>query len=47
MKQIDVLHMEFPFPGAQMLRAQLAVKGSKVGRRHVKTLMQRMGLEAL
>jgi putative transposase len=47
MKQIDLLHMEFPFAGARMLRLLLAAKGSKVGRRHVKTLMQRMGIEAL
>jgi putative transposase len=47
MKQIDVLHMEFPFAGTRMLRLLLAAKGSKVGRRHVKTLMQRMGIEAL
>jgi putative transposase len=47
MKQIDLLHMEFPFAGSRMLRHLLAAKGSKVGRRHVKTLMRRMGLEAL
>ena len=47
MKQIDLLHMEFPFAGARMLRLLLAAKGSKVGRRHVKTLMRRMGIEAL
>jgi len=47
MKQIDLLHMEFPFAGARMLRHLLAAKGSKIGRRHVKTLMQRMGIEAL
>jgi putative transposase len=47
MKQIDLLHMEFPFAGARMLRHLLAAKGSKVGRRHVGTLMQRMGIEAL
>jgi len=47
MKQIDLLHMEFPFAGARMLRLLLAAKGSKVGRRHVKTLMRRMGVEAL
>jgi putative transposase len=47
MKQIDLLHMEFPFAGSRMLRDLLAAKGSKVGRRHVKTLMQRMGIEAL
>jgi putative transposase len=30
-----------------MLRRLLAANGSKVGRRHVKTLMQKMGIEAL
>ncbi len=47
MMQIDKLHMEFPFAGSRMLRRLLAINGSKVGRRHVKTLMQRMGIEAL
>src|ERR1700682_1270283 len=47
MKQIDKLHTEFPFAGSRMLRRLLAADGSKVGRRHVKTLMDRMGIEAL
>jgi putative transposase len=47
MRQIDELHLEFPFAGARMLRGLLAAKGSKVGRRHLKALMQRMGIEAL
>jgi putative transposase len=47
MRQIDELHLEFPFAGARMLRRLLAANGSKVGRRHVKTLMDRMGIEAL
>ena len=47
MRQIDKLHTEFPFAGSRMLRRLLASEGSKVGRRHVKTLMQRMGVEAL
>jgi putative transposase len=47
MRQIDELHLEFPFAGSRMLRGLLAAEGSKVGRRHVKTLMQRMGIEAL
>ena len=29
MKQFDLLHMEFPFAGARMLRLLLAAKGSK------------------
>ena len=47
MRQIDRLHMEFPFAGSRMLRRLLAANGSKVGRRHVKMLMLRMGIEAL
>ncbi len=47
MRRIDELHLEFPFAGSRMLRRLLAIDGSKVGRRHVKTLMLRMGIEAL
>ena len=47
MRQIDELHLEFPFAGARMLHRLLAARGSKAGRRHVKTLMRRMGIEAL
>jgi putative transposase len=47
MRQIDKLHTEFPFAGARMLCRFLAADGSKAGRRHVKTLMDRMGIEAL
>ncbi len=47
MRRIDELHLEFPFAGSRMLRRLLAAEGSKAGRRHVKTLMQRMGVEAL
>ena len=37
----------FPFAGSRMLRGLLAAEGCKIGRRHVKTLMRRMGIEAL
>jgi putative transposase len=47
MRRIDELHMEFPFAGSRMLRRLLAAEGRKIGRRHVKTLMRRMGIEAL
>ena len=47
MRQIDRLHLEFPFAGARMLRRLLAANGSKAGRRHIKTLMRRMEIEAL
>jgi len=47
MAKIDRLHTEFPFAGSRMLRRLLAFNGSKIGRRHVKTLMRCMGIEAL
>ncbi len=47
MRKIDELHLEHPFLGARMLRDQLARQGIRVGRRHVRTLMLRMGIEAL
>jgi putative transposase len=47
MHRLDRLHLEFPFAGSRMLRGLLAAEGCKIGRRHVKTLMRRMGIEAL
>jgi putative transposase len=47
MRRLDQLHLEFPFAGSRMLRGLVAAEGCKVGRRHVKTLMRRMGIEAL
>ncbi len=47
MRQIDELHLEHPFMGARMLRDQLDREDRHVGRRHIRTLMQRMGIEAL
>jgi len=47
MRRLDELHLEFPFAGSWMLRGLLAAEGCKIGRRHVKTLMRRMGIEAL
>ena len=47
MRRLDRLHLEFPFAGSRMLRGLLAAEGCEIGRRHVKTLMRRMGIEAL
>jgi putative transposase len=47
MRRIDELHLEHPFMGARMLRNQLHRDGVHVGRRHIATLMRRMGIEAL
>ena len=47
MRQIDRLHLDYPFAGSRMLRDLLQQDGFKVGRKHVTTLMKRMGVEAL
>jgi len=47
MRRIDELHLQHPFAGARMLRDLLGQEGFIVGRRHVGTLMQKMGIEAL
>lgn len=47
MRRIDQLHLDYPFAGSRMLRDMLVGEGVKVGRRHVGTLMRRMGIEAL
>lgn len=47
MRRIDQLHLEYPFAGARMLRDFLAREGIHIGRKHMATLMRRMGIEAL
>lgn len=47
MRRIDELHMEFPFAGARMLARLLRREGREVGHRRARTLMKRMGVEAL
>jgi putative transposase len=47
MRRIDELHMDYPFAGARMMRGLLKREGHGVGRRHVGTLMRKMGIEAL
>jgi putative transposase len=47
MRRLDELHLEAPFYGARKLTAQLQREGHAVGRRHVRTLMRRMGIEAV
>ena len=47
MRRIDALNLEHPFAGSRMLRDMLAREGVHVGRRHVGTLMRRMGIQAL
>jgi putative transposase len=47
MRQIDELHLNYPFSGIRMLRDMLSQQGVEVGRGHVRTLMRRMGIEAI
>ena len=47
MRRLDELHLNYPFAGSRMLRGLLWQQGLEVGRRHIKTLMRRMGIEAI
>ena len=47
MRRIDERHLDYPFAGARMLRDLLRRAGHAIGRRHVSTLMTRMGITAL
>jgi putative transposase len=47
MRRIDELHLDYPFAGSRMLRDMLCREGMEIGRRHVATLMKRMGIEAI
>lgn len=47
MRRIDELHLEMPYAGARMLSRLLKREGNPVGRKRVKTLMHRMGIQAL
>ena len=47
MRRIDELHLNFPFAGARMLRDMLKLEGMIVGRKHIGTLMAKMGIGAL
>jgi putative transposase len=46
MRRIDELHLEWPFLGSRMLRNMLRLEGIAIGRKHVATLMRKMGIEA-
>ena len=47
MRRIDELHLASPFAGARMLRDLLRREGLRIGRKRVRTVMARMGIEAL
>jgi len=47
MRRIDELHLAYPFAGARMLRDLLRREGHTIGRKRVRTLMTRMGINAV
>ena len=47
MRRLDELHMAHPALGSRMLRSVLAQEGIHAGRRHISTLMRRMGIESV
>jgi len=47
MRQIDELHLNYPFAGSRMLCDMLRAEGVAIGRERVATLMRRMGIEAI
>ena len=47
MRILDRWHLDYPFAGSRMLRDMLRLAGHRIGRKHVATLMGKMGIEAL
>jgi putative transposase len=47
MRLIDEIHMKYLFYGSRRIRNEFRDLGHKVGRGHVSTLMQKMGIRAL
>ncbi len=44
---IDNIHLDEPYLGTRGIRDALLERGRKIGRSHVRTLMRKMGIEAL
>jgi putative transposase len=47
MRLIDEIHLEEPYLGSRGIKSVLRMRGQKVGRIHIRTLMRKMGIEAL
>ncbi len=47
MRLIDEIYLKYPFYGSRRIRNELRDMGHDVGRGHVSTLMQKMGIRAL
>ena len=44
MRILDRWHLDYPFAGSRMLRDMLRLAGHPIGRKHVATLMRKMGI---
>ncbi len=47
MRLIDEIHLKWPFYGSRRIRDELRDLGHNVGRDHVRTLMRKIGIEAI
>ncbi len=47
MRQIDEIHLAWPFYGSQKTHDELLDRGYEVGRNHARRLMHQIGIEAL
>ena len=47
MRMIDEIHLKYPFYGSRKVRDEFRDRGFQVGRGHVRTLMRKMGIEAI
>jgi putative transposase len=47
MRLMDEMHLKYPFQGSRGIRNELWDMGYKVGRSHIRTLMKKMGIEAI
>ncbi|CCE98686.1 K07497 putative transposase (plasmid) [Sinorhizobium fredii HH103] len=44
---IDELHLDYPFAGSRILQGLLRGEGLETGRRHVATLINKVGIETI
>lgn len=47
MRLIDEIHLEEPYLGSRGMKNALKIRGYNAGRIHVRTLMRKMGIEAI
>jgi len=47
LRRIDELHLDYPFVGNRVMRSMLVTEGVMIGWTQMRTLMRRMGIEAL